>query len=71
MKYYLVIRDTKNKNLDVQEYPTMKKAVAIKEAMLKKGHKGQLVIGYGSSMNDFLTSFTEYRPKNWKDLVKD
>jgi len=48
----------------------MKKASAVKEAMLKSGHEGQLVIGYGSSMNDFLTSFTEYRPKNWKDLIK-
>jgi hypothetical protein len=70
MKYYLVIRDKKNKNLDVKEYPTMKKASAVKEAMVKSGHQGQLVIGYGSSMNDFLTSFTEYRPKNWKDLIK-
>lgn len=69
MKHFLVVRDKNKKNLEVLEFNTQADAEKEKKARLTKGHQGELVIGFGSSMGSFLRSFTEYRPDNWRDLI--
>lgn len=69
MKHYLVVRDTNKKNLEVLEFSTQSEAELEKKKRLAQGHKGEIVIGFGSSMKSFLRTFTEYRPSNWRELV--
>lgn len=69
MKHYLVVRDKNKKNLEVLEFNTQADAEKEKKNRLAKGHQGELVIGYGSSMGSFLRTFTEYRPANWRELI--
>jgi hypothetical protein len=64
MKYFVVLRrsDTKE-NMSVHEFPTFNKAKRFKEKHIKSGHKGEAPIGTAHSKDEFLRTFTEYRPK--------
>lgn len=66
MKYYLVIRDSENKNLDVLEFGSMSEASEEKKKRRSEGHEGQLVIGQAESKEEFLETFDEYRVSEYK-----
>lgn len=70
MKNFLVVRNEKKQNIEVLEFDSMAEARKEKMKRRQEGHKGELVVAFGKDMESFLESFTEYRPANWKDLIK-
>ena len=69
MKYFLVVRNMKKENETVLEFNRWEELKEKQAEMEKSGHKGELVPCHGSSMRDLLNTFTEYRPKNWRQLL--
>lgn len=70
MKYFIVVRNEKKQNESIVETNSMSEAKRKKDEIQRSGHKGELVIAYGSTLKEMLETFTEYRPKNWRDLIK-
>jgi hypothetical protein len=70
MKNFLVVRDEHKNTLEVLEFDTTADARKEKLSRRKSGHKGELVLAYGSDLKSFLETFTEYRPENWRELIR-
>lgn len=70
MKYFVVLRNEKKQTENIVEKNSMGEAKKEKEAIERKGHKGEVVIAYGSNLKEMLDTFTEYRPKNWRQLIQ-
>jgi ppGpp synthetase/RelA/SpoT-type nucleotidyltranferase len=69
MKYYATKRDSAKQN-KVYEFESFKDAKKFKEDEIKGGHEGEIPIAYAGSQEEFLETFNEYRPENWRDLLK-
>jgi len=69
MKYYLVVRDENTKeNSDVLQFDTMQQARHERD-QLKKKTAGEVVLVYAKDIKAMFSTFSEYKPKNWKDYV--
>ena len=68
-KYYGVIRDESKNNLKVIQFGDFKAAKRFKEDLREKGHKGEIPLAYSKSMTEFLETFHEYRPDNWRAIA--
>ena len=69
MKYFLVIRNAKSENENVLQFDHYNDLKTKEQELHKSGHNGELVPCHGASMKEFLDTFTEYRPKNWRQLL--
>lgn len=69
MKYFLVVRNHKKENETVLQFDHYDQLKIKEDELHKAGHKGELVPCHGSNMKDLLDTFTEYRPKNWRQLI--
>jgi len=64
IKYFVVIREKgTKKNVDVKQFDDMNGAKAFRDKLKQSGHEGELPIGYAKSKEEFLQTFTEYRPQ--------
>jgi ppGpp synthetase/RelA/SpoT-type nucleotidyltranferase len=65
--YYTVIRDENRKNFEVKEFSTFKQAKTYRDDMYKEG-KVEIPIAFAPSMEEFMETFSEYRPDNWAEV---
>ena len=60
-KFFVVIRNEKKQNQGFREFEKMKDALSFRKKMRSAGHVGELPIGKGSSLHEFLSVFSEYK----------
>jgi ppGpp synthetase/RelA/SpoT-type nucleotidyltranferase len=62
-KYFVVVRNEQKENQGVKEFEKMQEALVFRKKMRSDGHIGELPLGKGSSLREFLSVFSEYKSK--------
>ena len=69
-KFFVVIRNEKKQNQGFREFEKIKDALSFRKKMRSAGHVGELPIGKGSSLHEFLSVFSEYKTEPKKTEPK-
>lgn len=69
MKYYAVKRD-EDKTNRVFQFDSFKDAKKFQKQAIKGGHKGEVPVAYAANEKEFLETFNEYQPENWREIAK-
>ena len=70
VKDFLVVRNENGETLEILEFDSLQEAESAKAMRISRGHKGDLVVCFAPSLESLLKTYTEYRPTNWKELIK-